>query len=95
MSTIMFKYIMVECPNGCAPQPIVFPSFICHADALPRGVAPVSAGFLMVYDDRLVVPDIGSESLGLSPRPGDLDLLRECLGHPTTHNPLLCTPPQT
>lgn len=81
---IMFKYITIESPAGGPPWPVVFPSFIAHADALPRGSTAVSAGFLMIYDDRLAVPDVGSESLGLSPRPGDLDLIRECLGHSVT-----------
>lgn len=79
----LLKYLIMQDPHG-ALHPVVFDSCITHAEAAPRGLRALSAGFLVVYDDHLAIPDIGSESLGLSPRPGDLDLLRVFLGH--SHN---------
>lgn len=86
----MLKYITIRGPSG-DPLPIVFHSHLRHCDAVPSGATPISAGFILSYDGHLVIPDIGSDTLGLSPRPGDLDIVRAALGCPN-HTPSHLTP---
>ena len=64
------KYIILRDLTG---REIVamFDGSIPHSDMVPGGMTPVSAGFVMISGDQVIIPEIGSDSLGLNPLPGD------------------------
>lgn len=75
----MLKYVVVRTALD-SEAPILFPSTLRHCDMVPSGAEPVSAGFALLYEDSLVIPAIGSDTLGLDPRHQDFDLLRSTFG---------------
>ena len=76
----LLKYITVESPSGKI-VPILFPTALSHKDALPDGLRPVSAGFVVLYQGTIAFTDIGSDTLNLNPKPADQALIRTLLNH--------------
>ncbi len=80
----MHKYVVVR-PifHDTAPPErlIVFDKEIQHRTMVPEGTRAVSAGFVALYHGQVIVPQIGSETLGLDPRPQDKQLLTHFLQH--------------
>jgi hypothetical protein len=72
------KYITVESPAG-EILPILFHHKLQHRDAVPEGLRPVSAGFVMILGGHLVIPAIDSTTLNLGPKPNDEQLLNALL----------------
>lgn len=73
------KYITVESPNGQI-VPILFHAALQHRDAVPDGLRPVSAGYVMIYDNCVVIPqNIDSTTLNLGPKKQDLSLIKQLL----------------
>jgi len=75
----MLKYVVVRTALD-SEAPILFPPTLRHCDMVPSGAKPVSAGFALLYEDSMVIPAVGSDTLGLDPRHQDFDLLRSTFG---------------
>ena len=78
---IILKYIIVQTPRG-VEVPIIFPQSgsLSHADLVPAGCTPVSAGFCLFYHDQVTIPDnIPSSTLNLYPRPSDKSAIARLL----------------
>jgi hypothetical protein len=72
------KYIIVADDAG-NEHPLVFAREIQHNRAVPAHMQPVSAGFVVLHQGRVMIPAIGSESLRLDPRPQDKNILQTFL----------------
>lgn len=69
------KYIILRDDQG-QEHPLIFSGDIQHSAAVPQGgFTPISAGFCMFHDGRVLIPALGSDSLSLDPRPQDKDIL--------------------
>lgn len=78
---IILKYIIVQTPRG-VEVPILFPQSggLAHADLVPAGCIPVSAGFCLLSRDQVIIPtNIPSSTLNLSPRPSDKSAIARLL----------------
>lgn len=74
------KYIVLSPEAVGQPERVIlFDPSIAHCRALPPGETPVSAGFVVFCRGAPRVPEIGSETLGLQPRPQDLALIAHFL----------------
>lgn len=73
------KYVIVADDRG-REHPIVFSNSIPHSTVIPEGFHPVAAGFVVRFEGSLCIPDLGSDSLHLDPRPQDKQLLAAFLG---------------
>jgi hypothetical protein len=72
------KYIILR-DQANRLLPVVFAGRIEHAAMVPEGHHVVSAGFVLILDGHLVIPDIDSESLQVGPRPQDKFLIQQLL----------------
>ncbi|HBJ87123.1 MAG TPA: hypothetical protein DDZ88_25340 [Verrucomicrobiales bacterium] len=75
----LFKYIILRDLEG-VERPLVFDRDLQHSHVLPEHTIAVSAGHGVLCEGRLHVPEIGSETLHLDPRPQDRVLLEQFLG---------------
>lgn len=74
----MLKYIILEAPDG-TESVLLFSRSLQHRDALPESLRPISAGFVILYDQKISVPKIGSDTLRLDPRPQDHQIISALL----------------
>jgi hypothetical protein len=81
------KYVITVDATG-QEHPLVFSYAIEHKQAVPAYLEPVAAGFLFIYNGRLVIPAIDSSTLALGPRPQDKDILANFLGLTPSANSL-------
>ena len=93
------KYIILD--DAGAERPILFCNSYRHADMVPAGRVPVSAGAFMIWNDNAGTPKIltmgPSCTLNLDDRPQDAEILRAFLNLPNPHptpnqNPVAWTP---
>lgn len=68
------KYVTVSAGDG-KPHPILFDSGFRHSDMVPKNWIPVSAGFVLISSGTVHIPDVGSTSLNLNPKPQDHELI--------------------
>jgi hypothetical protein len=73
----MRKYVIVL--QDGAERLILFSREIQHRSVVPAGARPVSAGFVLTFEGRAVIPAVGSDSLSLDPRPQDKQLIEAFL----------------
>lgn len=71
------KYIVFQYQG--LPTPVVFPSFIEHADVQIKGAKPLSAGFCHIVDKNEVYVSGKSLSLNLETAEGDAQLIAKLL----------------
>lgn len=76
---VMRKYVVVAGADG-REEVLLFSCGIEHRAAVPAGMRAVSAGFALLYEGGVVVPAIGSESLGLEPAAGDRERVKRLVG---------------
>ena len=74
------KYVILKV--GGKEHLVIFDNELQHCQMVPPGTVPVSAGFFIVEKGQLIIPQIGSETLKLDPRPGDKALIAELLQTP-------------
>jgi len=75
----MLKYLIFTFEPDDLEQTVVFDSAIPHKTMVPEGATPISAGFLCIYEGHLTVPQFGSDTLNLDPRPQDKAILQRFL----------------
>ena len=73
------KYIIARDYLG-RERVIVFSRDLPHNAMLPPNHDAISAGFVAVYAGNLILPNIGSDTLNLEPRPRDKQLLKAFFG---------------
>jgi hypothetical protein len=76
---VQWKYIVVADPHG-VERVILFDPAFTHEEMVPCCCAAVGAGFVMIYEGNLVVPEIPSETLRLGPRKEDRGMIEGRLG---------------
>jgi hypothetical protein len=74
------KYIILQDPATGREHPILFSSALQHSHLGRYDMRAVSAGFVAIHAGTVIVPEIPSTSLNLSPRPQDREILRTWLG---------------
>jgi hypothetical protein len=74
------KYIILQDPATGREYPILFSSALQHSHLVRYDMRAVSAGFVAIHAGTVIVPEIPSTSLNLSPRPQDREILRTWLG---------------
>ena len=83
------KYLILRDVAG-SKHVAMFDGAIEHRAMVPAGMTPLSAGFVMISGDQIIIPAIGSDTLGLEPRPGDKQRLAAFLNsRPANAHPLL------
>lgn len=74
------KYVILRDPVTGDEHPIIFSRQIQHSTMVPPGMRPVSAGFILIWNGRVQIPEsFDSESLHLGPRPQDKDIITNFL----------------
>lgn len=74
MTDTFTKYVILADDDG-REHVTLFSGKLQHRSMVPTGAKPVSAGFVLFYGGAVVVPEIGSTSLNLDPRPQDQSLI--------------------
>jgi hypothetical protein len=75
------KYVVVADCTG-KKHCILFHHSLTHSRAVPFGMTPISAGYVMVWKGRIVIPYIASMTLDLGPNPGDQHLIAALINIP-------------
>ena len=76
---VLHKYLIVTDIDPESPRVIIFAKEIEHRSMVPSLAHTLSAGFFTIHAGRVIIPEIGSTTLNLSPRPEDKAILQAFL----------------